>query len=423
MSRSRNSTPATATVETDSSDFANLAAKREGIASTGKARPFPTDIVADLDDAEPKPAAAQRQVAQRSAKNPLAAATAGVRRNPLIEEEPVEPEAEVAAAPRSKLATGREIAILLNKAKAAGELGEFDEAKSYALAASDLAEQCSYEFTSREASPETVVKWIENRESSELQSRPSPQRRAIAATRRPRPDLAATTTAFSKPSAKQVFADEVEESTAVAETSPPERRRPIASKESSFNQWAAGVGTEPVARPSSPEWPVLSTRELAASDDLWQPSRSEFEHSLGRLRGNPVAGRTSRQAETHLASAESDAPMFVATAEAHEARHVASAARTKDPLVQLGLPTDLAPGADTTNARSGLRRGPRLATPPPLSIEEAGEPKAVAKVRSPKTSRTIWFAVVGGLALLTLVVFRRWAYRTPAATAESPSAT
>jgi hypothetical protein len=201
------------------------------------------------------------------------------------------------------------------------------------------------------------------------------ERRQIAATPRPKRDLAAQPTGFSKPSAESVFADEVDGALAAAEApSAGNERRARNGIGSSFNQWAAEVGREPNEHNSSPEWPVLSSRELAASNGLWQASRSEFEQSWTDLRSNnKVSTRMQPPSETRLASAEADAPSFVATAEAEGARSIAHTVRPSDPIVQLGQPTDLAPGAEVAAIRSGHRRGPRLATPRPLSIERDGE--------------------------------------------------
>src|SRR5690606_38827640 len=89
-------------------------ASRPGVKS-GQARPFPPATEAGVPDEDPKAlAAARKGTSSTSARNPLAAAPAGVRRNPLLEntEEPV----ETAPPARTRQATGREIAALLKKA-------------------------------------------------------------------------------------------------------------------------------------------------------------------------------------------------------------------------------------------------------------------------------------------------------------------
>jgi len=387
--------------------FEESAAARRSVAKASAARPFPPTVESELDTVAVP-------TARPSARNPLAAAPAGVRRNPLADVAEETPE-ETPIATKTRQATGREIAGLLKKAKASGEQGEFEEAMSYTIAASELAEQCSYEFAAREPSPEKLVRWLEAKQASmEQAAEPAMERRQIAATPRPKRDLAAQPTGFSKPSAESVFADDVADSLAAAEA--PSAVNEVHARRkagSSFNQFAAEVGREPNVRGSSPEWPVLSSRELAASDGLWQASRSEFEQSWTDLRSNKASTRMQPSSETRLASAEADAPAFVATAEAEGARSIAHTVRPSDPIVQLGQPTDLAPGAEVAAIRSGHRRGPRLATPPPLSIERDGETRVVAaKTRGSKSSRMIWFAVVGGLSVVVLAAFRRWAYRT-----------
>ncbi|QDT52076.1 hypothetical protein Pan44_00840 [Caulifigura coniformis] len=384
--------------------FEEFATSRRSVAKASAARPFPATDESELDNVAMPPA-------RQSARNPLAAAPAGVRRNPLADA--AEEVAEGAAvASKSQQANGREIAGLLKKAKSAGDKGEFEQALSYTSAASELAEQCSYEFAAREATPEKLVRWLEAKQASmERAAEAEAERRQIAATQRPNRDLAARPTGFSRPNAESVFADEVAESVAAAETASAGQLT-----NSPFNEWAAGVGREPSARAASPEWPVLSNRELAASDGLWQASRSEFEQSWTDLRSNKPSTRHQPSAETRLASAEEDAPSFVATAEAEGMRSIAHTVRPSDPIVQLGQPTDLAPGAEAAAARSGHRRGPRLATPPPLSIEHEREPRVVAsKARGSKSSRMVWFAIIGGLSIGVLAAFRRWAYRTPQA--------
>jgi hypothetical protein len=377
----------------------------EGVSRTGvkagKARPFPGA------GAEPEPkavAAAKKPTADRPAKTTLAAASAGARRNPLVED--AQEEEETTA--RTKQATGREIAILLKKARAAGIVGEFEEAKSYAIEASELAEQCSYEFAANESSPAKVLGWLEAKEEAagDTSIRPRTDRYQIAASRKPAREVAATPTGFEKRTAEQIFAEEVDATVAAGQS---------AGGESSFQEWAAGVGKTPIAKsPSSPNWPVLSQREMTASDDLWQPSRSEFQQQWTDLRTNVAPKDAKKSAETRLASAESDAPAFVATAQGELAAPViASAARTSDPIVQLGEPTDLAPGVETV--RSSSRRGPRLAAPPPLSIEDASEPRVVASSsKGQSRARIIWYAAVAGLSLLVLLAFRKWAYKTRA---------
>jgi hypothetical protein len=371
---------------------------RTGV-KNGKARPFP-GASGDAAAEQPKAvAAARKSTGGTSARNPLAAAPAGVRRNPLLDDAE-EPE-DTQAPARTKQATGLEIASLLKKAKTAGEKGEFEQAISYATAASELAEQCSYEFSAREHTPERIVAWLEAKQAAVVAEEPiatKAERQHLAATRRPAREVAASTTSFARPSAEQVFADDV-----AAQTS---------GRDSSFQEWAAGVGKSPNAGGASPNWPTLSPRELAASDELWQPSRAEFQQTWTDLRTNTAPKREKPAMETRLASAESDAPAFVATAQAERTGPALIAARSSDPIVQLGEPTDLAPGAEVAVASSG-RRGPRLSTPPPLSIEDAGAQRAKASSsRSAKHSRTIWFAVIGGLSVLVLVGFRRWAYRT-----------
>jgi hypothetical protein len=338
-------------------------------------------------------AAERKPALQVSAKSSVASAAA--RRNPLREPEE---QAEDAPAP-ARQATGMAIASLLKKARTAGEAGEFDEALSYATAASELAEQCSYEFTAREPSPQRVVAWLEARQEAAARPRTT-ERRQIAATRRPTNEIAATPAGFEKRTAEQVFAEEVD--AAIASTNH------AAASDSSFQQWAAGVGKTPAAKEESPNWPVLSQRELAASDDLWQPSRAEFQQRWTDLRGDATPRDERRPSETRLAAAESDAPAFVATAQVEQPYHAVASARASDPLIQLGQPTDLLPEA----IGHGSGRGPRLAAPPPLSIEHASAPQVAKSTRASNRARTIWFATIGGLAVVVLLAFRRWAYRT-----------
>lgn len=374
-------------------------AEAEGISKTGvksgKARPFPGSTPAGAAEERRTLAATKKPTPERTKTSVAAAAPT---HNPLREEE-AEP-----VSTRTKQATGLQIASLLKKAKAAGDVGEFEEAKSYATAASDLAEQCSYEFAAREASPEKVLAWIEAKEdaAAETSIRPKAERHQIAATRRPAREIAASPAGFEKRTAEQIFADEVD-ATVAAQRNP--------AGESSFHEWAAGVGKTPIAKGPSPNWPVLSPRELAASDDLWQPSRSESQQQWTDLRSSSAAKDSKKPAETRLASAETDAPAFVATAQVEQPAPLVAAARTSDPIVQLGEPTDLAPGAETPRIAS--RRGPRLAAPPPLSIEDSNEPRIVATTsKGSSHARTIWYAAVAGLSLIVLLAFRRWAYRS-----------
>lgn len=392
------------------------------VAAAGKARPFPADSIdAGTSTARPTSKLRQNVVTEPAPKNSVAAA-GSKRVNPLLDDAEVAP-----ATSRTKQATGREIAALLKKAKAAGDQGELEEALSCAVQASDLAQQCSYEFVSTEQSPEKMLAWLADKQArAEQLARARDDRRQLLAARPRRSTVGATPTAFAKPSAEQIFSDaakteevekEVEEPAAEpAVAAATSRKIPVAA--SPFNEWANGVGRENVSEGRSPSWPVLSSVELAASDNLWKPSRSGFEQTWTELTRQTGAASQHSDAETQLASAESNAPAFVATAEARGAAST-RVVTSGDPVVQLGQPTDLAPGPDgyllAHNDRSvEHRRGPRLATPPPLSIDDAGHDVAKSTVRGTSLSRTIWFSLIGGLALVVLAIFRRWAYQAPA---------
>ncbi|HVJ85396.1 MAG TPA: hypothetical protein VM452_07105, partial [Caulifigura sp.] len=320
---------------------------------------------------------------------------------------------------RIRQATGREIAGLLKKARAAGDLGQLDDAMSYAVAANDLAEQCSYEFTSREQKPEKLIEWLADKqaEAQQLEQGRTERRQMLAA--RKQSSVEARQTAYSTPAPdKNPFAEAVEGLTIPERTVASDSKNTAGN--SQFNEWAAGVGKQPATRGRIPEWPVLSNSELAASDEMWQPSRAGFEQSWTSLAStaNGSSHRSSSGShETRLASASADAeaPPFVATADGHRSAQSPVSTHTSDSLVQLGEPTDLAPNSrDYLVARAdGSRRGPRLAAPPPLSIED-GEAATAGKSRARGFGRTAWYGIVGGLCLLLLAGFRRWAYRAAA---------
>ncbi len=389
-------------------------AEERAVASRGTARPFPPD----LEPAEPaapaaKPTSRLRQNAPAQDTAIAATTTKKKRPNPLVEDEPEVAESDA----RIRQATGREIAALLKKARTAGDLGQFDDAMSYAVAASDLAEQCSYEFTSREQKPEKLIDWLADKqaEAEQIELARTERRQMLAA--RKQSSVEARQTSFSTPAPeKNPFAEAVEGLTIPERNVASESKAPAGN--SPFNEWAAGVGKQPATNGRMPEWPVLSRSELAASDDMWQPSRAGFEKSWTSL-ASAASSSSQRMSgsshETHLASAEADAPPFVATADGHRSTHAPIATHGGDPLVQLGEPTDLAPNSrDALLARAdGSRRGPRLAAPPPLSIED-GEAAAVGKSRARGIGRTAWYGIVAGLCLLLLAGFRRWAYRAAA---------
>ncbi len=380
------------------------------VAASSQARPFPAEAYeAETPAARPVSKLRQSSVAAAPVrKNPLAA-DAPSRGNPLVDR--AEP---VAEAPATRSATGREIATLLKKARQAGEQGQHEQAMSYAVAASDLAEQCSYEFRSTEQSPAQVFDWLADKKAeAEQLARGREDRRELLAARRQERGPAVAPTSFSNPLAEEP-AQPASAAMNPFESEPQTpASRTLAVGGSSFQSWAEGVGRDSSPRERTPDWPVLSRVELAASDDLWQPSRLEPEQGWtdATRSGSSVAA-----AETRLASALSDAPAFVATADGRSAAGT-RVIRPASPMVQLGQPIDLTTDiADDrlagTQGAYGQRRGPRLASPPPLSIDDSEHRSTAVSSRQRGRNRVVWYAMIGGMAFLGLVLFRRWAYRT-----------